>query len=286
MLPEKVDSSMQFLQYKPTNNEDDITHIFFSKEKEEDKEVDIKYETVVRMTDLNWEQQFSNFKLLNYEKLEPFTSKYFALSHHVIAIVEKMEKKYNFDYENMCIIFHRGLSKCWETNLAPYDDYISKAREIMDNNKKVTFLLQSDETEFFHALKPVFSNVIILDEMCHMSKHDVDKAANVELALHPDIRVNNELHFLSIVKIMSKAKTVITGSGNIAFWLCLLRGNADGVHQYLSPKEDIYGVKNDTYDPDKTDFWLGPSIIQAIKIKNRGLSPDFLFFLFLMNSTV
>jgi hypothetical protein len=256
MLPDKVDSSMQFLQYKPLNNQDDITHIFFSKENEEDKEMDIKYETVVRTTDLNWEQQFSNFKILNYEKLAPFTRKYFALSQNVTGIVENMEKKYNFDYDNLCVIFHRGLSKCWETNLAPYHEYISKAREIMNNNKKVTFLLQSDETEFFIALTPVFSNVIILDEMCHISKEDVHKAPNVELALNPDIRINQELHFLSIVKIMSKAKTVITGSGNIAFWLCLLRGNADGVHQYLSPKEHIYGVKNDKYDPDKKDFWL------------------------------
>jgi hypothetical protein len=253
-LPENVDSSMQFRDYKPLNNANDITHFFFSKEKEEDKGIDIKYESVVRTTDLNWEQQFSNFKLLNYEKLAPFTGKYFALSQNVMDIVEKMEKKYNFDYDNMCIIFHRGLSKCWETNLAPYDEYIRKAREIMD--KDMVIMLQSDETEFFDALKQEFSNAIILDEMCYMSKQYVEKAPNVELALHPDIRVNQELHFLSIVKIMSKARTVITGSGNIAFWLCLMRGNADGVHQYLSPKEYIYDVKNDTYDPNKTDFWL------------------------------
>lgn len=261
MLPESVDSSMQFRQYKPLNNRDDITHLFFSKEKEEDRGLNIKCETVVRTTDLNWEQQFSNFKLLNYEKLAPFVGKYFALSQNVMDIVEKMEKKYNFDYENMCVIFHRGLSKCWETKLAPYDEYIRKAREIMDKNKNeknkdMVIMLQSDETEFFDALKEAFSNPIILDEMCYMSKQHVEKAPNVELALHPDIRVNQELHFLSIVKIMSKAKTVITGSGNIAFWMCLMRGNADGVHQYLSPKEYIYEVKNDTYDPDKTDFWV------------------------------
>jgi hypothetical protein len=260
-LPEKVDSSAQFRDYKPLNNANDITHLFFSKEKEEDKGMDIKYETVVRTTDLNWEQQFSNFKLLNYEKLAPFTGKYFALSQNVMDIVEKMEKKYNFDYDNMCVIFHRGLSKCWETNLAPYDEYIRKAREIMDKeknekNKDMVIMLQSDETEFFDALKPAFSNAIILDEMCYMSKEHVKKSPNVEWTLHPDIRANQELHFLSIVKVMSKARTVITGSGNIAFWLCLMRGNADGVHQYLSPKEYIYDVKNDTYDPNKTDFWL------------------------------
>jgi hypothetical protein len=260
-LPEKVDSSAQFRDYKPLNNANDITHLFFSKEKEEDKGIDIKYETVVRTTDLNWEQQFSNFKLLNYEKLAPFTGKYFALSQNVMDIVEKMEKKYNFDYDNMCVIFHRGLSKCWETNLAPYDEYIRKAKEIMDKEKKeknkdMVIMLQSDETEFFDALKPAFSNAIILDEMCYMSKEHVKKSPNVEWTLHPDIRANQELHFLSIVKVMSKARTVITGSGNIAFWLCLMRGNADGVHQYLSPKEYIYDVKNDTYDPNKTDFWL------------------------------
>lgn len=255
-LPEKVDSSMQFLQYKPLNCSDDITHVFFSKEKEEDRGIDIKYETDVRTTDLNWEQQFSNFKLLNYEKLEPFVGKYFTLSQNVIDTVDKMEKKYNFDYENLCVIFHRGLSKCWETNLASYDDYIKKAKEIMENNKGITFLLQSDEMEFFYALKSTLSNAIILDEMCYMSKEHIDKAPNVELALHPDVRANHELHFLSIVKIMSKARIVITGSGNIAFWVCLMRGNADGVHQYLSPKKVIYGLKNDSYDPDKTDFWL------------------------------
>jgi hypothetical protein len=62
--------------------------------------------------------------------------------------------------------------------------------------------------------------------------------------------------FGAVVKIFSKSKYIITTSGNGEMWFAILRGNAKGIYQYLSPKEYIYGVHNKTYDPKQTNFWI------------------------------
>ena len=55
---------------------------------------------------------------------------------------------------------------------------------------------------------------------------------------------------------MSKCKKIILTSGNISQFIAFYRNNSKNIHQYLSPKEYIYGVKNNSYDPNQQDFWL------------------------------
>lgn len=61
---------------------------------------------------------------------------------------------------------------------------------------------------------------------------------------------------LSSVLIMSKAKHVICTSSNVSMWIILFRGNNTNIHQYLSPKEFIYGYKNNSFDINKKTFWI------------------------------
>ena len=63
-------------------------------------------------------------------------------------------------------------------------------------------------------------------------------------------------NFIAIVIIMSKCKKIILTSGNISKFIAFYRNNSKNIHQYLSPKEYIYGVKNNSYDPNQQDFWL------------------------------
>lgn len=55
---------------------------------------------------------------------------------------------------------------------------------------------------------------------------------------------------------MSKCKKIILTSGNISQFILLYRNNSNNIHQYLSPKEYIYKVKNKSYDPNQKNFWL------------------------------
>jgi uncharacterized protein YbaA (DUF1428 family) len=250
-VPDGVDSSNQFHHYKPSTSNADITHTFF-----ENKYLNIPYESDVRVTSTNLEQQFSNYNLLNYKQLKPFVDTYFSVTPLIDETIKKFEDKYHIDPENTCVLFYRGLAKYWETNLATYDDYIKKAEEIRAKHPTMTLLLQSDETEFYMAMKAKFDNVIIFDEARHISKVHADAIPDVERSLTQDARVEHSVNFLAIVKIMSKCKYVVTYSGNSALWICLFRNNFNGVIQYLAPKEYIYGVKSLTYDPSQTNFWI------------------------------
>jgi hypothetical protein len=38
--------------------------------------------------------------------------------------------------------------------------------------------------------------------------------------------------------------------------MILWRGNTNNVHQYLNPKEYIYGVYNPSFDKNLKNFWI------------------------------
>ena len=41
---------------------------------------------------------------------------------------------------------------------------------------------------------------------------------------------------------------IICTSGNVSLWIILFRGHNKNIHQYLSPKEYIYDVKNKDFN--------------------------------------
>lgn len=148
MLPITVDTSEQFGWYKVFPG--DITFTYFQ-----------HYDTV--QSSIEWitniddnDRQFDSYKKIDYTPLLPFIEKYFTPSPHVKAITDRLEREYEIDYENTCVLFYRGNDKITETSLCSYDDIIEKAREILVVNPNTRFLIQSDETEFIEEMTRVF----------------------------------------------------------------------------------------------------------------------------------
>ena len=213
-LPLEVDGSKQFHLYKKNVN-DDLTHFYFKNYK--DNSIEIKYDENI---EFHYDYQFKNYKDLNYKQLVPFIKKYFTLSYEIEKSMILIEKKYNIDYENTCVLFYRGNDKANETKLCKYISVINSAKNLNDKNLK--FLIQSDEKEFINECLKHFPEAIILnDEIRVINKCNtsVDKCL-------PNNFYYSKL-FLAIVVIMSKCKYVITGSlGNIPMFICLYRGNS------------------------------------------------------------
>jgi len=223
-LPIKFDSSNLFNHYK--NNDDinkDITFVYFKDYKE--ISIPIKFD---RYINYNGSHQFSRFHRLDYEKLKPFIYKYFSPSDKILNIKKTIEDKYNIDYDNICVLFHRGNDKATETILPEYNDYVIYANKILEiekNNPNFKFLIQSDETEFLDEMKKLYPNhIIFYDEIRHMPK----QLSTVDVIFREK---NHEFskYFLAIMLIMSKCKYVITGCGNCPMWLCLFRGNLNNI---------------------------------------------------------
>ena len=175
--------------------------------------------------------QYQQYKSLKFKILKPFIDKYFRPSVEVQGLIRILEHKYELDYPNICVLFYRGNDKITETPAAPYQDYINRARAIEVINPNVKFLVQSDETDFIEAMMIEFGEKAFFfkDETRHIRKsiNTVDKThTNEENFFYSK-------YYLAITIVMSKAKYVICGSGNCSIWICLYRGNANWVQQFL-----------------------------------------------------
>lgn len=233
--PQKVDSSKQFLEYK-INKDQDYTDEYIKS----NDSINIEYYDEINLTNEKREAQFSDYKNLNLQLIKPFINKYFSPSDKILKIMYELEKKYNLDYNNLAVFYYRGTDKRVETNLCEYDKFIEKAKQIKHDNSNIQFLIVSDEIQLLNLFKHTFPDTIIFNELLTNMNRSF---------IHSQI-------MLSSVLIMSKAKHVICTSSNVSMWIILFRGNNTNIHQYLSPKEYIYGFKNNSFDINAKTFWI------------------------------
>lgn len=225
-LPLLIDTSQSYTWYKPETMDpkEDITPIYFN----------TSTDTIKYTRRINYEHyyQYLNFKTINFRALTPFIKTYFEPSEEIQRLVHDIEEKYGLDdYKNICVLFFRGNDKVTETPVAPYSDYIVRAKRLLSDNPSIRFLVQSDEQEFIDTMLGEFPDSIYFkDETRRISRSidTVDKSADAKKDNFPFSK-----KYLAITYIMSKAKHIIFGSGNCSIWILLYRGNADGVQQFL-----------------------------------------------------
>ena len=218
-LPYFVDSSEQFGWYRPNT-----VDTYFTMQSNEIKiRLPVNYE--------NW-HQYTDYKKIDYKLISPFIIKYFSPSIEIQEIIRKMESKYSLNYENLCVLFYRGNDKLRETELCPYSQYIVKATQLKQQNPKIQFLIQSDETECIETfLKEFPGSFYFQDEIRHIKKSD----KTVDTVFKETNHLFSK-YYLAITYIMAKSKYIICGSGNCSIWIAFFRGNPDGILQYLHNK--------------------------------------------------
>lgn len=228
-LPKQIDSSKQFTFYKtPQNWNEDIKHEYFELYEEPPLTPDYNFSLPIKTTNSLVEEQYSDYRYLNYTQLLPFIQTYFSPSVQINELIEKILTKYQIDVSNTCVLFHRGNDKAYEIQLPCYEQYIIAAKKIRINHPNIRFLVQSDETEFIDAMKEEFpdNHVVFYDEIRHIPK----SLTTVDKALRYQNPVMSKL-FVAIVNVMSKCEYVICNSGNCSYWLALFRGHCNNVVQ-------------------------------------------------------
>jgi hypothetical protein len=249
-LPQFVDSSEQLIFYKNSNI--DITSLYFKT----DFRTTITFKKEIKISNgKNSEEQFSNYKCINFKEINPFINKYFSHSDEVMKYVYELETKYKINYKNTCSLFFRGNDKCKETNQPTYEEFFNKAISITNNNPDTTFLLQTDEDEFVNYCKGKFKNFIYFSEVPRINSNP-DACIGYLLSDLSADKQKYTLYYLASVYILSKCKEVVLTSGNGEMFCVFFRGNANNVYQYLNPKEYIYDVKNEDYDSSQNQFWF------------------------------
>ena len=226
-FPESVDSSLTLNWYKEEGNDKDITFNYFEHYDNINEKINIKTPIVERI----YLYEIYNYSLLDYDSITPIVKKYFSPSKGILKIMEDMEKKYNIDYNNICVLFYRGNDKNRETLICNYDEYLVYAYKILENNPNILFLIQSDETEFINFISERFPNnsFYFNDEIRHVPKCN----STVDHIMKDKNPVFSK-YYLAITIIMSKCKYIVCGSGNCSFWIVLYRGNSNNVFQNLN----------------------------------------------------
>ena len=221
-LPNIYDTTGFYTWYKE-NTTNDITFNYFKHYN--DNNINIKYDK-----DINYHEcfQYKNYDTLDLVSLNPFICKYFTPNEDILKIQAKIENKYSIDYDNICVLFYRGNDKITEISLPSFEEYISKANEILKKEPNIKFIIQSDETDFLDTMKKLYpNNIIFYDEIRHMPKQKstVDK-------VYKELNYPYSLKYLAITLIMSKCKYIICNAGNCSIWMIFFRNNTTNITQF------------------------------------------------------
>ena len=223
-LPNSIECSDQFQWYKVEDR--DITYEYF----EHYDNIEMNINPFIPIN-YHISYQFVDYSKLEYANLCPIIEKYFAPSEQIKNIINKMETKYNIDYNNICVLFYRGNDKNTETYICGYDEYIEKAKQILSKNPNILFLIQSDETEFIELILFLFPNnsFYFKDEIRHIHKCN----STVDIIMKDKNYVFSK-YYLAITIIMAKCKYLVCGSGNCSLFILLYRGNSNKMYQNLN----------------------------------------------------
>jgi hypothetical protein len=221
-LPPIVDTSSMFRFYKEENVPGDITYEYF----EPYDNIDIELKLPI---DYQENYQYRDYNTLDFEHIIPLITKYFSPSQTIKNIIDTMTSKYNLDFENICVLFYRGNDKNKETRICQYSDYVSYADKVLEHNKNIRFMLQSDETGFldFFSERYPENSFYMKDEIRHIPRHRKNTVDKV-------FRESNHIYskyYLAITIIMSKCKYIICGTGNCSIWIAFYRGHAKNMIQ-------------------------------------------------------
>ena len=229
-LPDEIDCKNAFRWYKNNHHHMhglDIHKVLFNT----NIDINIEYKKSITISSQLVEEQFSNYNLLNHLEISILIDKYFMPSKIIKDIIDKLEKKYNINYDKLCVLFYRGNDKHKEVDVGNYDFYNKEIQEIKSNNtEQLDFLVQSDETSFLNKFSNELSNSFVFwDEI----RHTNDNRTTVDKIQYDNDNFYYVSYFLAITIIMSKAKYIICNTGNCSLWIFLFRKNSNGLHQYI-----------------------------------------------------
>jgi hypothetical protein len=242
-LPEEVRRDMQFMYYKHRPDQNLIPMLFMGSPSAPDSGTTdaVVYHNGfnVGITSSIGEFQYTDYKYLLWDCIDPFIARYFVPSNTIHNRIRDFESMYGFGegqplpYDNICGVFYRGNDKCKETPTGPIEVWLKRAADIKERNPDVRFLVLPDEREFLDAFMEKFPDSIFPSQWPVMLRN-TDIAHFMQLPY--DKRPEHAVNFFAAVLCMARCRHVILHSGNGAFWVAAYRGHGENMHQFLTRK--------------------------------------------------
>nr|WP_246503981.1 discoidin domain-containing protein [Plastoroseomonas arctica] len=171
------------------------------------------------------------YKTLDHAAIGYFVSRYFSPSGSVTALQQHWATKYGIDIGKAVVVCYRGTDKVTEIKPASFDDYADQIGRIA-NNVTSDIVVQTDQRQFLEFVSERFpGRVKFIDDIPMTTGttviHNLDLTDEFGLT-----RRDFGLRLFAMVSWLSQARALLTSSGNVGFWLALLRGHARDVYQF------------------------------------------------------
>ncbi len=162
-----------------------------------------------------------DYKVIDFEAVEPLVKAYFSPSEQVLETREKLIRKYEIDTSRTLAVHFRGTDKSREVRPASIYSWLRKTKKILRGlPSDFRILLQTDELYFYERFMEEFGKRAFFFNELPLSALQTGIRKN----LLPAKRESFAKTFLASVLIISRSANVITHTGNSALWTALYRG--------------------------------------------------------------
>lgn len=178
------------------------------------------------------------YKIFPYDELNHFVQAYFLPAKSVRQLCDAIASRYAIDFSNTIAVCYRGTDKATEVGLADPCDYVERVRMIHHEGLRV--MIQTDQEQVKQYFLAKIPDSFSIDEMPTTAGQQVLHQLHAkELGLG---RIEFGQYLLAVTYLMSQCRYIVNHTGNMAAWICLLRGDAQGVDQF-----DRYGASVGSY---------------------------------------
>ena len=184
------------------------------------------------------------YRDLEFDKLNPYISNYFAPSEIVRNKINDLVNKYKIDYDNTIGVWYRGTDKFTELTPVPPRYYVAEIQRLIRKNPRLRVLLQTDQEQIRDIFVREFG-----EQVFYLSELPVTKSLIGIHHISTEERGTSNFEFgttlLAVINIVAKCRYVVTYTGCIGLWTYLYRGNAQNTCQLRPRLPDLISQYDD-----------------------------------------
>jgi len=171
------------------------------------------------------------YKTIDHNTMKYFVDRYFKTSHAIDTLKQTWREKYKICVEKVIVVCYRGTDKITEIRPASFEEYADAIERITGRSHQ-DIIVQTDQAQFLEFMRLRFpERVKFIDDIPLTSGTTV--IHNLDLTDEFGItRRDFGLRLFAMVSWLSQARWLLTSSGNVGFWLALLRGHARNLYQF------------------------------------------------------
>jgi hypothetical protein len=182
------------------------------------------------------------------QALTVYADLYFRPHRRVRTYADQLVATYGLNLSNTIVLLYRGTDKAIEIEPATPASYAAVARSIMARDPGLTVLCQTDQTQARDAIVTELPETVWFAELPVTEGirpiHQLDVATEFSIS-----KSELALRLLAMTYLVSKAKYVVTHTGNLGAWVALYRGRPEGLYQFCADGK-LRGPNGQTLTPE------------------------------------